>query len=109
MHVWLLVAAAVQAASAASPRAGFNGMAPIEVIHVATARTMDLRLTQQYGPAAASPFMRGMIVQREVAPNAAVGIGLATMYSRRKAGFDPGSEGRTKRSRKPAVTFLLKF
>lgn len=109
MQSWLLIAAAVQAASAANVGAGPKGMVPVEVSHVATARTIDLRLTQQYGPSTPSPFMRGMIVQHGIAPNAAVGLGLATMYSRRKTGFDPGNDGRPKRSRKPAVTFLLKF
>jgi hypothetical protein len=109
MQSWLLIAAAIQAASAANAGVQYKGMAPIEISHVATARTIDLRFAEQYGIQAATPFMRGMIVQREVAPNAAVGIGLATMYSRRKVGFDAGNDGRPKRSRKPAVTFLMKF
>ena len=107
--MWLLIAAALPAASAASPDAELKGIAAFDIGPVATARALDLRIAQQSGLTAPLPLIRGMIVQHGIAPNAVVGIGLANLYARRKAGYDPGNDGRPRRSRKPAVTFVLKF
>jgi hypothetical protein len=109
MQIWLLIAAALQAASAAHPGAEMHGLAPADIGRVATARAVDLRVTQQSGLTAPIPLLRGMIVQHGIAPNAVLGVGLANLYARRKLGYDPGNDGRPKRSRKPAVTFVLKF
>ena len=109
MQSWLLMVAAVQAAFAPAANAGLKGISPVDIGHVATARALDLRLVQQSGGFTTVPLISGMIVQREVAPNAAIGLGLANLYSRRKLGFDASSDGTPKRSRKPAVTFLMKF
>lgn len=109
MPPWLLVAAAAQAASATNVGIGMKGLMPFEVGPVATARAIDLRLSQQVQNASSLPFIGGMIVQHGIAPNVAVGLGLANLYERRKPGFDASNDGRPKRSRKPAVTFVLKF
>lgn len=107
MQPWLLIAAAVQAAS---PNAGgdFSGLAPAEAGHLATAHVLDFRLSQESGDRRPAPLV-GMLVQHEIAPNAALGVGLANLYTRRKLGYDPRAEGRPRKSRKPAVTFVLKF
>ena len=108
MESWLLIAAAVQAATA--PNAGqMKGLAPVDIGHLATAHVLDFRLKQESPVPGPVPLVRGMIVQHELAPNAAVGIGLSNLYDKRKAGFDSGSASRPKHSRKPAVTFVLKF
>ena len=109
MQSWLLMAAAAQAASAPAANAGLKGLSPVDIGHAVAARVLDLRLVQQSGGFTTVPLIRGMIVQREVAPNAAIGVGLANLYSRRKMGFEASSDGRPKRSRKPAVTFLIRF
>jgi len=109
MLSWLLIAAAAQAASPPGLSAGLKGISPVHIGHVAAARALDLRLVQQSGSFGSVPLIRGMIVQREVGPNAAIGFGLANLYSRRKMGYDASSDGRPKRSRKPAVTFVMKF
>ena len=108
MQPWLLIAAAVQAASSHGA-ADFSGLAPVEIGHLATAHALDLRVVQTDGNARSSPLVRGMLFQHDVAPNAALGVGLANLYTRRKPGFDGRDNGLPKRSRKPAVTFLLKF
>jgi hypothetical protein len=109
MQIWLLIAAALQVASAADPGAELQGLAPAEIGRVASARTVDMRVAQQSGLTTGLPLIRGMIVQHGIAPNAVLGVGLANLYARRKVGYDPGNDGRPKRSRKPAVTFVLKF
>jgi len=109
MLSWLLIAAAAQATPGPRLSAGMKGISPVDIGHVATARTLDLRLVQQSGSFGSVPLIRGMIVQHEVGANAAIGIGLANLYSRRKLGYDASSDGRPKRSRKPAVTFVMKF
>src|SRR3954462_14617168 len=108
MHVWLLSAAAGQAAAISNSGDGMSGLAAIEVARLATTRALDLRLSQDMATPVPLSLIRGMVVQRGIAPNAAVGLGLANLYDRR-SGFDVRDDGRPKRSRKPAVTFLLKF
>ena len=109
MLTWLLIAAAAQGASAANVGIGMKGLASLDIGPVATARAIDLRLSEQMRPSASPQLIRGMIVQHGVAPNAVVGFGLANLYERKKPGFDPRDDGRPKRSRKPAVTFVMKF
>jgi hypothetical protein len=50
-----------------------------------------------------------MLVSREVAPNAMLGLGLANLYGRKKSGSDVRITGGPGRSRKPAVKFVLRF
>jgi hypothetical protein len=48
-----------------------------------------------------------MLLHQDVAPNAAFGVGLANIYAKRRGvsrADDPPA-----RSRKPAVTFVMKF
>jgi hypothetical protein len=54
------------------------------------------------------PLMRSMIAQQGVGPNAFVGIGLANIYSRKK-GSNLRIGDPPQHSRKPAVTFVMKF
>ena len=109
MQPWLLIAAAAQAAFGLTNGAPVKGLAPTEIGHLATAHSLDLRVRQQDPASGPAPLMRGMLVHHDVAPNAAVGIGLSNLYDRRKSGFETSDGARPKRSRKPAVTFVLKF
>jgi hypothetical protein len=109
MQPWLLIAAALQAAPALNAGPQLRGLAPVEIGHLATAHSLDFRLRQENPVPGAVPLIRGMLVQHDVAPNAVVGIGMSNLYDRRKSGFDTGDGARPKRSRKPAVTFVLKF
>ena len=109
MVSWLLIAVASQAAAAPNAGADMAGLAPGQISHLATARVLDFRLKQDSSIMGPVPLIRGMVVEHELAPNAAVGIGLSSLYDKRKSGTDGGLDSRPKRSRKPAVTFVLKF
>jgi hypothetical protein len=50
-----------------------------------------------------------MVLQEGIATNAFVGVGLANIYNRAKSGSNQRLSDRPARSRKPAVTFVLKF
>lgn len=108
MIAWLMIAAAFQAAANLGSGAAMPALAPPTLAPVAKVRALDFRLKHEQGVAIAPPLVRGMIVQHEVAPNAAVGIGLSSLYDRRRNGLEQGG-GAPKRSRKPAVSFVLKF
>jgi len=108
MRKWLAVIGMVPFLTATAGHAQITGLAPTDVASVARTHAIDLRLSQQQGYEGPIPFMRGMIAQQGVGPNAVVGIGLANIYGRKK-----GSNWRMgdppQHSRKPAVTFIMKF
>jgi hypothetical protein len=94
--------------TAAHAQMQMRGLTPADVAGVARSHALDLRLSQQQGVVAPLSLVRGMIVQHDIAPNTAVGVGLANMYGRKKGsslriGDSPA------RSRKPAVTFQMRF
>jgi hypothetical protein len=109
MREWLVFAAIVPIVSATAAQAQMKGLNPGVAAEVARTRALDLRLTQEQGATRPSPLLRGMLIGRDVAPNAMVGLGLANMYTRKKLGSNARGEDRPSRSRKPAVTFVLKF
>ena len=108
MLTWLLVAA-VLPATAPSAAIKMTDLVPVETAHVATAHALDLRLQQEMGVPRSAPLLRGMILQKGLAPNAFVGVGMSNLYDRKKSGFDARDDLRPKRSKKPAVTFVFKF
>lgn len=108
MGKWLAVAAVLPFTVATAAHAQMKGIAPADVASVARSHTLDLRISQQRGVAGPLPLVRGMIVQRELAPNTAIGLGLANMYGRKK-GSSLRIGDQPARSRKPALTFLMKF
>ena len=109
MKTWLAIAAVLPFAAGAGAEAQTSGLAAIEGVRVARTRELDLRMSQELGAALPAPLVRGLIVQQELAPNAAVGIGLANIYAKRRAGTELRQGERPSRSRKPALTFTLKF
>jgi hypothetical protein len=109
MREWLAVAAVMPLFAATGAQAQMKGLTTNVVAEVARTRALDLRLSQELGAQRPLPLVRGMIVARDVAPNALVGLGLANMYTRKKLGSNARGEDRPTRSRKPAVTFVLKF
>ena len=108
MGKWLAVAAVLPFTVATAAHAQMQGLTPVDVASVARSHTLDLRISQQQGVDRPQPLVRGMLVQQEVSPNAAIGLGLANMYARKKGSSlrigDPPA-----RSRKPAVSFIVKF
>ena len=108
MRLWLAIAAAGLIMPMAAANAQMTALLTQDVANVAKSHTIDLRLTEDAGIPHAVPLMRGLIVSREFAPNAALGIGLSNLYDRKRSGeFRSGLQPR--RSSKPAVTFTLKF
>ena len=108
MGKWLAVVVVLPLAVATAANAQMKGLAPADVASVARSHTLDLGISQQQGVDRPMSLVRGMIVQRDVAPNTAIGVGLANMHGRKKGSNlrigDPPA-----RSRKPAVTFQMKF
>jgi len=108
MTRWLAIAAILPFFAAGEARAQNPPVFPNEIVVVARTHVLDLRLAQEQGIQRPIPLIRGMLVQKGIAPNATVGVGLANIYGRKKGG-DVTSGDRLSRSRKPAVTFVLKF
>jgi hypothetical protein len=57
----------------------------------------------------ATPFIRSILLSRDLGPSAAFGVGLANIYAKRKGSTDLRIGEPTPHSRKPAVTLVLKF
>jgi hypothetical protein len=109
MRDWLALAAVLPLVAATGAQAQMQGLAPGAIAEVATTRALDLRLAQEIGAERPLPLVRGMIVGHELAPNALLGLGLATFYSSKKRSSDMRLGERINRSSRPAVTFVLKF
>ena len=71
-------------------------------------RTVDFRLIEEPSPNRIDPASRGFRAETEVAPNARVGFQMMTI-NRPKLGPEWRVDGRSIRSRKPAVSFSLRF
>jgi hypothetical protein len=110
MSRWLAVLGAASLATAAQANAQAVPLAADEVARVASSRVIDLRLSQDSDYGRSPPMVRELLINRRVSGNAAIGLGLANFYSRRKAGSNwRTGDGTAPRARKPAVTFLLNF
>ena len=110
MTKWFVIGAAVSFAwSSTAGAQQLKGLAAHDLAAVARTRALDLRILQQSPAPVPQPFAGGMLVRREVAPNAMLGLGLANLYGRKKSGSDVRITGGPGRSRKPAVKFVLRF
>jgi|1186.fasta_scaffold29929_2 hypothetical protein len=108
MHKWLAVAVFLPLLASTAAHAQMKGLLPADVAGVARNHAVDLRLAHQQGFDRALPLVRGLIARQDLAPNGFVGVGLASLYGRKKRG-DPRITDSPVRSKKPAVTFVLKF
>jgi hypothetical protein len=106
---WLAAAAVLPLVATTAARAQMKRLAPADVTDVARDHTLDLRISRQQGNERPLPLVRGMIAQQDVAPNAFIGVGLANMYGRKKGNPNLRLGDPPAPSRKPAVTFVLKF
>jgi hypothetical protein len=108
MRKWLAVAASSPLLVAMAAHAQTKGLGAADVASVARSHQIDLRLSQQKGYDRPLALIDGMLVRKDVASNAFVGVGLATMYGRKKGSNlrigDPPVH-----ARKPAVTFSVRF
>src|SRR4051812_1525698 len=102
----MVAVASSSLAAAAGVQQGMNGLSAGDIASVARTRAIDLRLSQELAPDRPALLVPGMIVRHDFAPNASVGLGLANIYGKKKVGSETRVDGR---SRKPAITFVLKF
>lgn len=107
MTKWLAAAALLWLLGSSGAQAQ-RSLAGVEAVKGARTRNVDLRLTQPILMDVPHRLGAGMIVRQDLAPNAAVGFGLAKVYGKRR-GPDLSDGERTVRTRKPAVTFMFKF
>ncbi|HEY8593063.1 MAG TPA: hypothetical protein VIL42_09405 [Sphingomicrobium sp.] len=77
----LAIAGALAALLPSAAMAQMKIIEPAEVADVARARALDLRITEISPATPGPPLVRGMIVSREVAPDARIGIGLSSLYA----------------------------
>ena len=108
MLKWLAVAAISPLVVATAAHAQIKGLAPAEVASVARSHTIDLRILQQQGFEHPLPLVQGMLAHQDITTNATVGVGVANLYSRKK-GQNLRVGDTPARSRKPALTFIMKF
>jgi hypothetical protein len=106
MSKWLVIAVVPALAASTGATAQMNvTLVPGQ----ATTRALDLRLSQELGVERPVPLVRGMLVRHDIARNATVGLGLANIYAKRKGSADLRVGEPTPHSRKPAMTFILRF
>jgi hypothetical protein len=106
MTRWLAATAALWLFGSSSAEAQMKSLGAVEVAELAKNRTLDLRIAlPQQGYSSGPHLSPGMLVRRELGTNAAVGLGLANMYQKRRGGSDQQVRAR----KKPAVTFTLRF
>jgi hypothetical protein len=110
MQRWLAIAGLTPLIAAAGVNA--QPTRPAESKHISLAerhgRAINLRLTQEPGFDLLTPATTGIIAETEVAPNARIGFHLMTV-SRPRLGPEWRTDGRSTRSRKPAVSFTFRF
>ena len=103
-----LAAAVVLGAFGSNAHAQLKGLGAVAIADAAKNRTFDYKITENPISAQRLPLPSGMLVGRELAPNATVGVGLANVYQRRR-GWNLRPSDPAVRSRRPAVTFVMKF
>ena len=108
MREWLAIAAVVLLVGSSAAEAQMKGLTATDVASVARTRTIDLTISQQFGNQGHIPLVPSMLVHQDFSSKAAVGLGFANIYAKRR-GEALRADERAGRSRKPAVTFLLKF
>lgn len=108
MVQWLVFAAAFWLFLSSGAQAQMKSLGAVEIAEVARNRTLDLRIAASPSVNAQMSLVPNMVVHHNLTPNAAIGVGLANIYAKRR-----GSEFRLGqplvRSHKPAMTFVFKF
>lgn len=109
MQRWLIITGlwpllAATAANAQSKRV-LDTREPATAHH---ARSIDFRLIQEPSLNRVDPPNTGFLAETEVSPNARIGFSMITV-SRPKLGPEWRVDGRSTRTRKPAVSFTFRF
>jgi len=110
MQRWFAIAGLAPLIAAATANA--QSTHPAEFRHFSPAerhgRAINLRLTREPGFDPLTPATTGIAAETEVVPNARIGFHLMTV-SRPRLGPEWRTDGRSTRSRKPAVSFTFRF
>ena len=109
MHRWLIIIGfwpllAATAANAQSNRV-LDTREPAPARH---GRSIDFRLIQEPSLNRVDPPSTGFLAEAEVSPGARIGFSMITV-SRPKLGPEWRIDGRSTRTRKPAVSFTFRF
>ena len=109
MREWLALAAAAPLLIAPAANGQIRGLRPADIADIARSRALDFRLSQMDGEDRPAPFISTQILRRGLGSGAFVGLGLGNSYGKTRAGSNlrPGEQPR--HSRKPSVTFVVKF
>lgn len=109
MQRWLIIVAVGPLAAAtavhAESKRPFDLREPAPIRH---GRTIDLRLVQEPSLNRVDPPSTGLAAETEVAPNTRIGFRMMNV-SRPPLGPEWRIDGRSTRSRKPAVSVTLRF
>jgi len=90
-------------------------LSPAEIAGAARAHVHDARIIHDLSAVSEAqfssphPLTGGMLVGRDLAPNATVGLGFANVPGRKRSGASVGLTGGRGHSHRPAVTFVLHF
>jgi hypothetical protein len=105
---WLTAAAVVWLSASSGAQAQMKALGAVEIAEAAKNHTLDFRISKEPVGPTGLPLSPSMLVHQDLAPGAAVGLGLAQIYERRRRGDTRAGQG-VVRSRAPAVSFELKF
>lgn len=111
MTRWLAIGAAASLIWSGEAEAQIKGEAS-RIAGIARQRAPELHAAHnvrigEIATAAPPHIDVGMLVSQDVAPNAAIGLGLINIAGRKKSNATVGLTSRSRR--KPAVTFVLHF
>lgn len=109
MSKWLAVGAAASLAWASGASAQMKGLSLPDLAGAPHAHAPDLRISGLAPIPQWRPLSGDMLVSRELAPNAAIGLGFGSVHGRKHSGSDMRVRGGSGRSHRPSLTFLMHF
>lgn len=108
MTRWLMFGLCMALPAAAGAKSMLTDAGQLSVRDLPTGRVTNLRLIDPGNPFPSQTRRFGLIVEREVGPNAQVGVGLMNS-TKRPAPSDWRLDRRASKSRKLGVSFQLQF
>ena len=107
MAKWLAIGVAATLLWTSVASAQLKNLGRSDIAHAGRAHALDLRLSPQMSIDQAAPLGGENFARRDIAPNATVGLGFANGRAKVGGGFRIGSG--PARSRKPVITFTIRF
>lgn len=109
MLKWLVLGALASLAWPSGASAQMKGLAPSEIAVAPHPHVPDLRISGLAPIPQWRPIGGDMLLSREVAPNAALGLGFGSAHGRKHSGADARARSGSSRSHRPSLTFLMHF